>query len=115
MLKIGHLPSLSVDVLNRNGHLNTFFYGEIKRGENKPPHKNTVYYAESISKTVTTTAILQLYEDNKLSLDEDINVYLPLQIRHPTYPEIPITIEIWLTHSSGLSNIQWRLFFYFSI
>lgn len=113
-LRLAHLPSLSIGVI-RDKSLSTFFYGETTRGQGNTPTKNTVYYAGSISKTVTATAILQLYEQGKVSLEDDINTYLPFPLRHPSYPTKPITIHMLLTHSSSLSNNQRRLFTYFSI
>jgi CubicO group peptidase (beta-lactamase class C family) len=64
----------------------------------------TVYQIGSISKTFVSTAILQLYEQGLIGLDDDINNYLPFTVRHPEYPDKPITINMLLTHQSGMSD-----------
>ncbi len=65
----------------------------------------------SISKTFIATAIMQLVENNELSLDEDAGKYLPFKLRNPYFPEYPITIKMLLTHTSGIndSNGWWSI------
>ncbi|UCG59737.1 MAG: serine hydrolase, partial [Phycisphaerales bacterium] len=64
----------------------------------------TAYGVGSITKPFTATAILQLYEQGKLGLDDDVNEYLPFPVRHPRFPEQSITIRMLLTHQSGLGK-----------
>ena len=47
----------------------------------------------SISKTVTTTAIMQLWENNAFKLDDDVNGFLTFSVRNPRFPDIPITFK----------------------
>jgi CubicO group peptidase (beta-lactamase class C family) len=63
---------------------------------------STIQNIGSISKTITATAIFQLWERGLLHLDTDINAYLDFPIRHPKYPDIPITIQQLLTHRSSI-------------
>jgi CubicO group peptidase (beta-lactamase class C family) len=67
-----------------------------------PVRKTTPFGLASISKTMTATALMQLYERGKLLLDDDINAHLPFPIRNPNFPAIPITIRMLLDHTSGL-------------
>ncbi|MFX1268378.1 MAG: serine hydrolase domain-containing protein [Promethearchaeota archaeon] len=84
------------------------------RGFGEQPDLDTVYMIGSITKTFTATAILQLNESNLLNLDGDINNYLPFEVRHPNYPNIPITTRMLLTHNAGLqTNLFWSLEYYF--
>jgi CubicO group peptidase (beta-lactamase class C family) len=46
---------------------------------------------------------MQLEEQAKINLDEDINTYLPVDFRHPDFPNVPITTRMLLTHTAGLS------------
>ncbi len=62
----------------------------------KPNTGDTVFPLASISKTLTATAILQLYEKGKLRLADPVAAYFP---EFP-YPEI--TIRHLLSHTSGL-------------
>jgi CubicO group peptidase (beta-lactamase class C family) len=63
---------------------------------------DTVYIIGSVTKPFIATAALQLYERGQLDLDTDINMYLPYSIRHPEYPDTPITVRMLLTHKAGL-------------
>ena len=74
------------------------------KGYGEQPDLSTVYMIGSIDKTFITTAILQLMEQGLIDLDDDINDYLPYEVRHPDYPDLPISIRMLLTHSSGLPH-----------
>jgi len=64
------------------------------------------YMIGSVSKLFTGAAIMQLVEQGKIDLEEDINKYLPFTIRHPEYPKISITIKMLLTHTSSFADRQ---------
>ena len=64
----------------------------------------TVYQIGSVSKPFVSTAILQLHERGLIGLDDDINNYLPFDVRHPEHPDKPITVRMLLTHQSGISD-----------
>lgn len=55
----------------------------------------------SVSKTVTSTAILQLYEKGKLALDDTIGKFID------SFPYPEITIHMLLCHRGGLSNYNY--------
>jgi CubicO group peptidase (beta-lactamase class C family) len=59
----------------------------------------------SISKLITWTAAMQLVEQKKLSLDEDVNTYLDFKI--PTGFGKPITLRNLMTHTAGFED-TWR-------
>jgi CubicO group peptidase (beta-lactamase class C family) len=65
---------------------------------------DTVYNIGSVTKPFVATAVLQLYERGLIDLDDDVNAYLPFRLRHPLYPNIPITIRMLLAHQSGLAH-----------
>ncbi|MFX1498860.1 MAG: serine hydrolase domain-containing protein [Promethearchaeota archaeon] len=82
-------------------------------GYGEQPSIDTVYMIGSITKTFTATAILQLHERNLLNLSDDINKYLPFDVRNPNYPNRAITPNMLLTHTAGLpTNLIWSLEFY---
>lgn len=75
--------------------------------------EDTVFMIGSITKTFTAAVILQLMEQDLIDLDDDINMYLPFDVRHPDYPMNSITIRMLLTHNSGLApNLFWSLEYY---
>lgn len=80
-----------------------------------PMRSNTVFRIFSMTKPITTVAILQLMERGKLRLSDPVAKYIPAFARMRvqtggsgasatfTDPVRPITIEDLLTHTSGLS------------
>jgi CubicO group peptidase (beta-lactamase class C family) len=66
---------------------------------------NTIYSTGSVTKMFTATAVMQLYEQDLLDLDEDINLYLPIEIYHPEHPSKQITVRNLLSHQSGLNGL----------
>jgi CubicO group peptidase (beta-lactamase class C family) len=58
----------------------------------------------SISKTFTGVCIMKAVEEGKVSLDEDINNYLPFKIINPNFPKEKITLRHLATHTSGLND-----------
>jgi len=69
-----------------------------------PMTPDTIQNIGSISKTVTATAVMQLVESKRLSLNSDINDYLPYPIRNPRHANVPITIRQLLTHVSSVND-----------
>ncbi len=65
---------------------------------------DTVLNVGSVSKTVTTTAIMQLWEQKRFGLQDDVARYLPFPLRNPHCPEVPITFEQLLTHRSSIRD-----------
>ncbi|MBS1975013.1 MAG: beta-lactamase family protein, partial [Bacteroidetes bacterium] len=60
--------------------------------------EHTALHLASVSKTFTAMAVLKLWEDGKLSIEEDITKYLP------GFPYQGITIKMLLSQRSGLHN-----------
>lgn len=95
--QLGHIPSLAVGIVVND----TLVWAE---GFGDQPGLDTIYDVGSITKAIVATAILQLYDQGLLDLDDDVNEYLPFSLRHPDYPDKPITIRMLLTHQSGLAH-----------
>lgn len=79
-------------------------YGVANISTGQPVDTNTLFMLASISKTITATAIMQLYEENYFELEDDINLHLPFEIYHPSYPDSTITMLQLLTHSSAMRD-----------
>ncbi|NIM57383.1 MAG: serine hydrolase [Candidatus Aminicenantes bacterium] len=79
-------------------------YGYADVEEKKPvdPEK-TLFRPGSISKLFTWTAVMQLFEQGKIDLNADINIYLKDFKIPDTYPE-PITMIHLLTHTAGFED-----------
>ncbi|MGI4729747.1 MAG: serine hydrolase domain-containing protein [Janthinobacterium lividum] len=59
---------------------------------------NSQFELASVSKTMTSTAILMLMEQGKLKLDQNVKDFFP------SFPYDGITIRLLLTHRSGMMN-----------
>ena len=70
----------------------------------KSIRNDDLFLIASVSKTFVGTAIMQLVEKNRISLDDDVNKYLDFSVRNPKFPQIPITIRMLLCHRSGLKR-----------
>lgn len=62
-----------------------------------------LFLLASISKTITATALLQLYDQGLFDLDDAINDYLPFEVNVPNQ-STPITFRMLLTHTSGIND-----------
>jgi CubicO group peptidase (beta-lactamase class C family) len=62
---------------------------------------NTTFHIASISKTFTSAAILRLWEQQKLSLDDSVQKFFP------AFPYHNISIKQLLTHRSGLPKYEY--------
>lgn len=60
--------------------------------------ENTPFHLASVSKTFTAMAVLRMWEQGQLSLDDDVRKY------YPSFPYYGISIRSLLTHRSGLPN-----------
>lgn len=63
-----------------------------------------VFRIASISKSFATTALMQLVEKKKLSLDMDVSDLIGFKLRNPKYPDIIITVKMLLSHTSSLCD-----------
>lgn len=72
----------------------------------EPLDINDIFRIASISKSFSAASILQLQEAGKISLDDDVNKYLPFSLRNPKYPDIPITIKQLLSHTSSMRDFK---------
>jgi CubicO group peptidase (beta-lactamase class C family) len=69
----------------------------------------TLFRIGSISKTFTWTALMQLAQEGRIGLDQDVNAYLDFRI--PAVFGRPITPRDLLTHTAGFEEQIRNLFF----
>ncbi|MCX6664399.1 MAG: serine hydrolase [Euryarchaeota archaeon] len=111
----GHMPSTALAIIKNNSMVWSKGYGYADIKNKKEATNETVYMLASISKTFAATAIMQLWEKGLLDLDDDVNEYLPFNVRNPNYPDVPITFRMILTHRSSIASRIANLFTIFSI
>jgi CubicO group peptidase (beta-lactamase class C family) len=71
-----------------------------------PLAQKDLFRIASISKSFSATAIMQLVEQGKVSLDDDISDLVGFKIRNPKYPEKVIKLSMVLSHTSSINDSQ---------
>ena len=112
----GDVPGVVVTVVNKDGVIYNEAFGKSSTLRNTPMAKDTIFNIASMTKAVTSVAIMMLLDEGRLKLDDDVAKYLP-KYKDPvvvskfnaadgsyeTRPaKRPITIRHLLTHTSGI-------------
>jgi CubicO group peptidase (beta-lactamase class C family) len=74
-------------------------------------HKDSIFWIASMTKPITSMAVMMLVEEKKLQLDDPVEKYLPVfhdqklqRDKTLVSPARPVTIRDLLTHTSGLAS-----------
>lgn len=97
---------LSVAVVKNNQIIYTHSFGLKDAETNTPLTDDCMFRIASISKSFSATAMMQLAEAKKLSIDEDMSKLVGFPIRNPKYPETVITLRMVLSHRSSINDSQ---------
>jgi len=112
----GDVPGVVVAVVNRSGTLYNEAFGLKSTLKSAPMTKDTLFNMASMTKPITSVAIMMLIDEGKLKLDDEVAKYLP-KYKDPvvissfneadgsfeTRPaKRAITIRHLLTHTSGI-------------
>ena len=112
----GEVPGVVAMVVDRDKVLYHEAFGKMNVAKNAPMAKDTLFRIASMTKAVTSVGVMQLVEQGKLGLDDEVSKYLP-RLKSPqvfgtvdervgtyvTQPaKRPITIRQLLTHTSGV-------------
>lgn len=93
-------------VIARNGEvIYRRAYGFKNASRTKPVTTDTCYRIASITKLVSATGLMRLYEQGLFSLDAPLSDALPFPVANPAYPDDPITARQTLSHTSGFVQI----------
>ena len=104
------IPAAVMGKVLKNGTMKFYSFGNEKWDDDtKKADENTVFDIASMTKAITSVAILQLVESGKISLDDSVSKYIPeirdLKIITETNFKEPvkaITIRNLLSHTSGI-------------
>lgn len=81
---------------------NGFGYADL--AAQTPITADTPFLIGSVSKIYTGIGVMQAVESGHLSLDTDINTYLPFGVNNPKIDNETITLRDLATHTSGIVN-----------
>ena len=96
----GPIPGVSVAVEHHGELLMAEGFGYADLEHDVPVHPETVFRIGSVTKQFTALSILQLVEQGKIALDDEMTRFLP---DYPTQGHT-VTIHHLLTHTSGIAS-----------
>jgi CubicO group peptidase (beta-lactamase class C family) len=100
------VAGLSVAVVKKGKIIYAHSFG-MRDMENRLPLTNeNLFRIASISKSFSATAVMQLVEKKKLSLDDDVSTLIGFKVRNPKFPETVITLRNLMSHRSSLNDSQ---------
>ena len=106
MMQQTPVAGLSVAVVKNSKIIYTHSFGSKNIETNTPLTDDCLFRIASISKSFSATAIMQLAERKKLSLDEDISNLAGFKIRNPKFPETVITLRMAMSHRSSINDSE---------
>lgn len=109
----GKLPGTYVKIIKNGKVILEDQYGLIDIEANKPITENSLYRIFSMTKPITAVALMTLYDQGKLDLDDEVAKYIPAFSQtlvyknrdgaHAFEPQNnPLTIRHLMTHTSGI-------------
>jgi CubicO group peptidase (beta-lactamase class C family) len=80
--------------------------GERDLKHHLPMRTDTIFWVASMTKPMTSTAIMMLQEEGKLSIDDPVSKYIPefAGLKTPSGKRANLTLRQLLTHTSGLAE-----------
>ncbi len=98
-----HIPAMSILIFEEDKILFEEYLGKSNIEKDSNLKNDHLFLLASVSKLVVSTALLQLYEQGHIALDENINEYLPFSVQVPNQTT-SITFRMLLTHTSGIRD-----------
>jgi CubicO group peptidase (beta-lactamase class C family) len=103
-MKADHIPGVAACIVKGGRAVWARAYGWADIDRKIAMTTDHLQNIASISKTFTTTALMQLWEKQAFQLDDDVGDYLSFAVRNPSHPKTPITFRHLLTHRSSIND-----------
>ncbi len=88
----------------QNGRITyTHVYGDRAIG-GEPVTEDTLFQVGSIAKMVGNMGLMQLLEKQGIPLEAEIGDVLGYRVRHPEFPNAPVTLRQLMTHTASLQD-----------
>jgi CubicO group peptidase (beta-lactamase class C family) len=95
------VPALAYAAFTRDEVVALGAAGEASHG--RTATEDTRFEAASIAKTLIATCVMQLVDEGRMQLDDDVSSHLGFPVRHPGYPR-PISLRMLLGHASSIRD-----------
>lgn len=110
VLKEKKIPAFGIEIKRKGESLFSGYYGYSDYEKTKPLRKDDLFFMYSVTKPVTSCAVMRLVEEGKLSLDDRVDKYLPEYANVfveengvKRKPSNPITVKHLFTMTAGLT------------
>jgi CubicO group peptidase (beta-lactamase class C family) len=103
-MALSHAPGLSAAIVKGGQIAWKAAYGFRDAAQAIPVTSDTLFQLASVSKTVLSVAVMQLVEQGKLALDDDVDNSLPFMVRNPSFPSTAITYHMLLSHVGSIND-----------
>lgn len=100
-----HTPGMSVAMVRGGRAAFGAGYGYADVEKARRVTADTIFQIASVSKTVTATALMLLWEAGAFKLDDPIAPHLDFTVTDPAFSDVPITFRHLFTHTSGISDV----------
>lgn len=97
---------MNVVLVKDNKIVYTHSFGYKNVEQQTPMTEDCLVRIASISKSFTTTSLMQQVEQGKVSLSTDVSELAGFRIRNPRYPDTVITLEMLLSHTSSINDSE---------
>lgn len=91
----------AICVLHKGGEIYRKEYGEADKEKKIPMRKDTIFRCYSMTKPITSVAVMTLVESGKLSLSDTASMYLPGFQNQKVYTKdglVPVKTEVTIQH-----------------
>ena len=100
-----NIPGAAVALISGNQLTWTGHFGYADLAENRPVTAQTLFRAESITKSMTARLIMTLIETGEITLDDPVAQYLTRwEFPESSYNHEEVTIRRLLNHSAGITG-----------
>lgn len=98
------IPGLAVGIVEGEQLTYEGYFGLQSIDGEELVDRESRFTAGPLSGMITSMAILQLVEEEKIDLDTHVGEYLGWELRHPVYPQANITLRMLLSHVGSIKD-----------
>lgn len=107
IMEQNHLPGCAVAVFCTTGRYYTGTYGYAQFPDSIPITEHSIFGTMSVSKAITGTVLMDVWDDVHFDLDAAVGDYLDFSVVHPTCPDSAVSTRKVMAHVSGLPHEPW--------
>jgi CubicO group peptidase (beta-lactamase class C family) len=97
-------PGLAACIIKDDSVVWSGNYGYAILEDSLPVIDSTIFNVFSIGKSLTASCVMQLWEDTIITLEEDVNSFLPFQVDNPHVFNDSISARMLLSHTSSIND-----------